>query len=147
MITYQLMNREPKPWGIDLTTRFGDDETGTTVFRTFRFDGKPTKSEIVERMNHAVYNIGFDLNPINDFDFGKNTKDVLTSLVKHVRNHPDSTVTQLESVVKTAYPDTPWKANKLIDHIKNEFDQRRGRFSTFIQFKTYLVEHLFEAVD
>ena len=146
-ITYQVMNQELKPWGRDLTAKFDDDETGATTFKTFRFDGVPTVQEIETRMDHAIYNVGFCLNPLNGFDLGANFMGILINLIKYIRNHQDCTVLQLKTAAETAYPDMLWKGDRLIDSIKEELKAHYGFVPTFDQFKTYVITHRFRGVD
>lgn len=146
-ITYNVRRQEKKSWGVDVTSDFHDEETKTTRTCTFRFDDFPSDTELSARMNHKIYHIHFDLNPLNQIDLGENFKDVFIDLVKYIRNHPNCTFNQLKTAAATKYPDLFWKADKLIDWIKAQLGSRLGFVPTFAQFKTYIINHKFLGVD
>jgi len=144
-IIYKEQYRRSQRKGVDITIQF-TDEVGTIIHKTFHFNrAKPSIAEIEKRMAHAISNIEFKLNPLNDIEIEgvEDTREIIKSLVQYIRQNPDVTLATLITVAIKKYPDTNWKMDKLFKRII----EQTSKNITFTQFKNYAINKKFSGVD
>ena len=100
-----------------------------------------------EQLARKKWNLEVGWSMLNRFDLGENSKDILIMLIKAVRNNPGLTVTQATTWYDTNYPDAPWKGIQLLKRMQAKIEEETGVVCTWDQFKTYVINHLFEGVD
>ena len=69
-------------------------------------------------------------------------QDVLEKLVKAIRQNPNLTLTQATTWFDNNYPDSPWKSDAVINHMRNWIEEEYGVTPTWDQFKTYVINNV-----
>jgi len=100
-----------------------------------------------EQLARKKWNLEVGWSMLNRFDLGENSKEILIMLIHAVRNNPSLTVNQVVTWYDTNYPDAPWKGLAILQRLQEKIEEETGVVCTWDQFKTYVINHLFEGVD
>ena len=73
--------------------------------------------------------------------------EIVVKLIKAVRATPSLTVTQATTWYDANYLDSPWKGIKLLEALQRQVEQQTGQTVTWSQFKTYVINNIFEGID
>ena len=131
-----------KPNG-NVIVAFTRDITNETIDVTFsRVIGDGS-----EQLARKKWNLEIGWSRLNQFDLGENSKEILIKLIKAIRTIPALTVTQATTWYDTNYPDAMWKGTELLKRMQAKIEEETGVVCTWDQFKTYVINHLFEGVD
>lgn len=100
-----------------------------------------------EQLNRKKFNLELRYSALNRWGLGEDSKEILITLIKAIRNNPNLTLAQCISWYDTNYPDALFKGDKLIDRAVNWLEDELGYVPTWAQFKTYIQNNIFEGVD
>lgn len=100
-----------------------------------------------DQLNLKKWNLEVAWSVLNGFDLGENSREILVKLIKAVRNTPALTITQATTWYDTNYPDAMWKGTELLKRMQTKLEEETGSTVTWAQFKTYVINHIFEGVD
>ena len=73
---------------------------------------------------------------------GTEVKEAIGWLIKNIRQYPNATLAQAETAWNNAWADSLFTFSKLVNHV-----QRVAGGVTWANFKTYVINHLFEGID
>jgi len=73
--------------------------------------------------------------------------EIVVKLIKAVRQTPGLTVNQATTWYDANYPDSPWKGIKLLEALQRKVEEQTGVTVTWAQFKTYVINNIFEGID
>jgi len=100
-----------------------------------------------EQLARKKWNLEVGWSMLNRFDLGENSKEILIMLIHAVRNNPSLTIEQVTTWYDNNYPDAIWKGISLLQRMQEKIEEETGVTVTWEQFKTYVINHLFEGVD
>ena len=149
-ITYKEISRDPtNRGGIDLVAEFSDSETGEKYVKAMYFPRiNPSEASVIQRLEHNADKFAFKVNPLNELDIDEvDVGGLLKALVQYIRNNPECTFSQVVTAADNAFPDLPWKPEKILTYIHNYLQDRLKITFTFAQFKTYVINHKFAGID
>jgi len=137
--------------GIDVTVEFERSGTGCKRTCTFHFVNEAQittegPARLVKKKNR--YELGWSV--LNGFDLGDEggeSKEIMLVLIKAIRNNHDLTITQATSWYDTNYPDALYRGIQLLLKMRQWLTKEIGFEPTWDQFKTYVINNIFEGVD
>jgi len=94
------------------------------------------------------YELGWSA--LNNFDLGDEggeSKEILWKLVTAIRNNPGLTVIQATNWYDNNYPDGLYNGIQLLLRMRQWIEKETGYVPTWDQFKTYVINNVFEAID
>jgi hypothetical protein len=100
-----------------------------------------------DQLNRKKWNLEVAWSLLNSFDLGENSKEILIKLIKTIRNNPNLTVNQVTTWYDTNYSDAMWKGTELLKRMQAKVEEETGVTVTWVQFKTYVINYIFEGVD
>ena len=146
--SHQILRQKEKPWGIEVTVAFQRDVTGERSVHTFRFDSQEQiDSEGPTRLANKKARLELAWSELNRFDLGEDSRDILISMIKWIRNNPTATIAQGCTAYNTAYPDALWSCEQFLLRLRRAIEKAFGVTPTWEQFKTYVINNVFEGVD
>jgi len=149
--SHEILRQTPARKGVDVTVRFTRDETGDIHTCTFHF-ALPGMVATSGPARLAQKKNGLELgwSALNGFDLGDEggeSKKILWKLVTAIRNNPGLTVTQATGWYDTNYPDALYRGVQLLLKMRQWIEKETGYIPTWDQFKTYVINNVFEAID
>lgn len=145
-LTHRFLKKKLRPWGWEALVEVLD---GTKVLEglTPTFDHEPTNEEVdsamVEIKNRIQARLDYEAVRSRVFDdLGLEVKEVLFWLIRKIRENPNATYAQAETVWNATWADSLFTFAKLTAHV-----QRLAGGVTWNQFKTYVINRKFEGVD
>ena len=149
--SHEVKNTVPTKRGFDVTVEFERNGTGDKRTCTFHFD---TQSQISTSgpARLARKKAGYELSwsALNSFDLGDDggeSREILWLLVRAIRNNPNLTITQAVTWYNTNYPDGLYNGTQLLLRMRRWIESETGYEPTWDQFKTYVINNVFEEVD
>ena len=136
--------------GWDVTVEFVRDCTGDIRTCTFHFDTEAQiASEGPGRLVNKKNRYELRWSALNNFDLGDDgeAKQILTKLIKAIKNTPALTITQATSWYDTNYPEGLYNGTQLLKKMRTWLKKEAGYEPTWDQFKTYVINNVFEGVD
>jgi hypothetical protein len=145
-LTHNILNRVRRPWGYEVSIDVLD---GASILESFNpyFPHPPSDEEITaimasiktrlqERIDYeAVRSDIFD-------DLGLEIKEAVWWLIKKIRDNPNATYAQAETVWNNEWADSLFTWAKITAYV-----QKKAGNVTWNQFKTYVINHKFVGVD
>lgn len=145
-LSYRFLKKRRRPTGWDALCEVMD---GSVVIEgvTPEFDHDPSESDISSAMSSIVNNFQarrdresltcrvFD-------DVGPELREALFWLISKIRQYPNATYAQAETQWNNEWSYSLFTFEKLATHV-----QKRAGNVTWAQFKTYVINHLFEVLD
>lgn len=132
----------------DVLMKFIRDNTGEVSFHTFRFT---SESEITNegpaRFANKSNRLELKWSDLNRFDIGEESTEILKALIVQIRNYPNATISQAVTWYDTNYPDALWKGTEFFKRAQNFIEKQLGMSPTWDQFKTYVINNVFQGVD
>lgn len=148
--THEEKLRVPTRGGWDVTVEFIRDGTGDKRICTFFFLSENSISiSGPARMVQKKYNYEISWSALNNFDWGDDgvAKEVLIKLIKAIRNNPNLTIQQSITWFNNNYPDSLYDGAQLLKKMRTWLIEELGFEPTWNQFKTYVINNIFESVD
>ena len=137
--------------GIDVTVQFERDGTGDKRTCTFHFnDEAQLTSEGPARLVKKKARLELGWSVLNQFDLGDEggeSKEILWKLVTAVRANPGLTLAFAIKWYDTNYPDALFRGTQLLLKMRQWITKEFGVEPTWDQFKTYVINNVFEGVD
>ena len=121
-------------------TRQGSDHEIVVHFSRVIGDGS-------EQLAQKKFNLELRYSALNRWGLGEDSREILIKLIKAIRNNPDLTLQQCITWYDNNYPDAVFKGDKLIDRAVTSLENELGFVPTWVQFKTYVQNNIFEGVD
>ena len=144
---YQVLRTFQQPWGLEALIEF-TSSLGETRTVMYRFDNlAQLQAEGSARAANKIAGFEKARSLLNQFDLGENSHDILSALIKYIRNNPNVTLNQILSIYDNQYPEAIWKGEKIIDRAKEFLRDELGFVPTWDQFKTYVINTQFEEID
>ena len=146
-ITYQETKREIKPWGIEVTIQFSEDDK-TIRTTTFRFDSEAQiTAELAARIDRKIFRINVGKSILNRLDLGDESCEILDKLITTVRSNPTLTITQATTWYDNNYAESLFSGIQLLKRFRTHLTDELGFEPTWDQFKTYVINNKFERLD
>jgi hypothetical protein len=145
-LTHNIIKRITRPWGYEVRVDVLD---GSTVLEGFTpyFPHEPSDEEVTAAMApiKSLMQARLDYEAVRSVIFdnlGPEIKEALWWLIRKIRQNPNATYAQAETVWNNEWADSLFTFAKLTAYV-----QRLAGNITWNQFKTYVIEHKFEGVD
>ena len=141
---------QPRHGGWDVTVDFVRDGTGDWRTCTFHFGSEAQiTSEGPARLVQKKRNYEISWSALNNFDLGDGgeAREIMFKLIKAIRNTPALTVTQATNWYDTNYPEGLYSGIQLLKKMRTWLTKEVGFEPTWDQFKTYVINNVFEGVD
>jgi len=137
--------------GIDVTVQFERDGTGDKRTCTFHFnDEAQITIEGPTRLANKKNRLELGWSVLNQFDLGDEggeSREILWKLVTAVRANPDLTLAFAIKWYDANYPDGLYNGTQLLLKMCQWLTKEVGFEPTWDQFKTYVINNVFEGVD
>jgi len=137
--------------GWDVSVEFVRNVTGEKRLVTFHFISESSITNSgPARVIQKKLRLELGWSDLNNFDLPGDdglAKEVLRKLIIAVRNNPSLTKQQSITWYNNNYPDTLYNGEQLLLKMQNWLEKQLGFAPTWDQFKTYVIDHLFEGVD
>jgi len=145
-LTHRILKKKLRPWGWEALVEVLN---GTIVLEglTPTFNHDPTTEEIdsvmVEIKNRIQARLDYEAVRSTVFDtVGPEIKEAVFWLIRKIRENPNATYSQAETVWNATWADSLFTSAKLTTYV-----QRMAGGITWTQFKTYVIARKFEGVD
>lgn len=145
--SHELIRTRERPWGLEALVKFERSPTGEATYRILVFkDMAQLIAEGQTRAENIEWKLELNYSPLNDFDLGENSRQIMRDLIIWIRNHPDATINQAVAAYDAAYPDAIWKGPSFFIEAR-DWIESNGQEVTWTQFKTYVINNVFAGVD
>ena len=140
----ELNTRPDKRKGYLTTARFDDRDSGKSMTKTFKFKSNPTQEEKQVKFDNSAIRWEFKLNPMNDMiiEGAPELRIGIQQFVTLLRNDSKIKKNDLVTAIDTAFPDSNWKPEKLIDEI-----MRQLNITLFDELINFAKQKKFSGVD
>ena len=145
---HEILRQKQKPWGIEVTVAFTRNGTGEHSIHTFRFNSQEQINiEGPVRLANKKARLELAWSELNRFDLGEDSREILISMIKWIRNNPNANLNQACGAYSSAYPDALWTCEQFLLRLRRAIEKAFGVTPTWEQFKTYVINNVFEGVD
>ena len=149
--SHQEKRRKQTQKGWEVHVEFTRNVTGDVKSTTFFFTSEAsiTKSGPVRIVNKK-WNLEISWSDLNRFDLPGDdglARDVLHKLIVAIRSNNSLTIQQAITWYNNNYTDPLYNGEQLIIKMQNWLTKQLGFTPTWVQFKTYVIDHIFEGVD
>jgi len=146
--SFNQLRENMTPWGIEVLVQFIRSPTGEKVHRILRFDDcQQVMEEGVSRATAIALRLELNYSPLNDFDLGEDSRQIMKTLILWIRNNPDATFAQAVNAYDAAYPEALWKGDQFFIRAQEWIENTTGIHVNWSQFKTYVVNNIFRGID
>lgn len=145
---WQEIRRDLKHGQYFVRMKFVRDNSGEISSHIFSFDSEDQiTTEGPVRFQKKADRLELKWSALNRLDFGENSKEILIEIIKAIRNSPTVTFEQAKTWYDNNFPDAVWKSEKFIDMARKWLQHQLGYVPTWDQFKTYVINNVFQEVD
>lgn len=147
--SHELLRTKDRPWGLEALIKFERSPTGDKTFRILVFeDFAQLISDGPARVAKIKTRLELHYSPLNSFDIGKNSREIMRTLIIWIRNNPNATIGEAITAYDNAYPNAIWKgASFFIETQQWIIEYNDVETVTWAQFKTYVINNVFAGVD
>jgi hypothetical protein len=146
--SHELIKTKERPWGLEALVKFERSPTGEKTFSILCFkDQAQLIAEGLARVANIKEKLELNYSPLNDFDLGENSRQIMKSIIIWIRNNPDATFAQAVAAYDIAYPDAIWKGSAFFIKAQEWIASATGLTVTWDQFKTYVINNIFAGID
>jgi hypothetical protein len=121
--------------------------SGQESTHTFWGDNPISAQDLLNRTNRKTANLNLKRSPLNQFDLGEDSKEILLLLIQAIRANPNLTVAQAINWYDTNYPNALYRGTQLLLKMREWIESEFGATPTWAQFKTYVINNLFVGLD
>jgi hypothetical protein len=123
--------------------------TGEVSNTTFMFaSNQQINDEGNERCHLKAWNKEASYSPLNQFDIGEDSVELLKMLINFVRDYPlTSSLENTADLMDTQYPDSLFRSERLIMRMRLALEDTYGYIPTWEEWKAYVQANIFELID
>lgn len=146
--SHELLRTKTRPWGLEALIKFERSPTGEKTFRILVFENKAQLvSDGPGRVAKIKERLELNYSPLNDFDLGENSRQIMKTLIIWIRNHPDATFGEAVDAYDGAYPDAIWKGSSFFYEAQDWLAEATGQTVAWNGFKLYVINNIFAGID
>lgn len=146
--SHELIRTKERPWCFEALIKFERSPTDEITARVLCFkDSADMISNGPERVANIKIKLELNYSPLNDFDLGENSREIMRSLIVWIRNNPDATIQEAVAAYDAAYPDALWKGSEFFNRTQEWIELNTGQVINWLTFKNYVINNIFAGVD
>ena len=117
--SHEVLRIQNFPTGWEVFVKFERDPGGDKKYCTFVFkEYEDIASQGPTRLALKKARLELSYSDLNRFDIGEDSKEILITLIKQIRNNPDITIEQVKTLYDQYYPDALWKADQFFNRAR-----------------------------
>ena len=122
--------------------------SGEVSNTTFRFvDQQLISKEGDARCHLKSWNKEASYSPLNPFDIGEDSKELMYMLINDVRMDIFQELSEAMNLMDIQYPDSLFRSERLIMRMRMALADTYGYIPTWEEWKTYVIVNIFESID
>lgn len=146
--SHSVLKTNDTAFGYEVLYRFSRSPSGDIVHKILRFaDASEYSSQGEARATAIDSKLEISFSPLNRFDIGENSNEIMKGLIVWIRNNPEATTGEAEVAYNTNSPNALWKADQFLNRAQTWVEEETGETYTWTQFKTYVIDSYFEGID